>query len=106
MRTDQIAPRLVKAEAKPKKVKAKPSPALGAAAAIMFSFLAGASVQRGLERFRLGKGDYEWIYYVLSGLGLLVMSIVYMMQRKVTATDGSDSPSADPGPPEGHHLAQ
>jgi hypothetical protein len=92
LRTDEIAPRMIEAEARPKKVKHRR--ALSAAAAIMFSFFAGASVQRGLERFLSNKGNYEWVYNVLWGLGLLVMSIVYIMQRKVKATEATDSPES------------
>lgn len=56
------------------------------ASSIMFSFVAGLIMQRGIADRRTGKSDYEWIYEVLIGLAFLLMAITSVMQRKAKKT--------------------
>jgi len=53
------------------------------ASAIMFSFVAGLDVDRGIIDLRTGKSDYNWICQLLTGLGFLLLAITSVMQRKV-----------------------
>jgi uncharacterized membrane protein YfcA len=57
-------------------------PVLKVVIGIILSFLAGMSVERGIGNFRLHAGSRRWILEVLLGLLSLVMSIIYVVQRR------------------------
>jgi hypothetical protein len=56
------------------------------ASSIVFSFVAGLNVERGIVDLRTGKSDYEWAYEVLIGIAFLLMAITSVMQRKTNRT--------------------
>lgn len=95
MRTDNIVPRVVEVEPKRKQRKNLSVRSI-AFSAIGFSFVAGMTVQQGIQRFLRGNSDYEWVSNLLMGLAYLVFSISWVLRlssKPRVATSSSASTS-------------
>ena len=95
MRTDDIAPRVVEVEPKSKQSKNLSVRSI-AFLAIGFSFVAGMTVQQGIQRFLRGNSDYEWVSNFLLGLAYFVFSISWVVRlssKSRVATRASASTS-------------
>jgi hypothetical protein len=57
-------------------------PLLRVAAGIIFSFLGGTSVERGIVGFRAGATTYSWSSDFLIGIVCVALSIHYIIRRK------------------------
>jgi hypothetical protein len=79
MRTDNIAPRVVEVEPKSKQSKNLSLRSI-AFLAVGFSFVAGMTVQQGIQRFLRGNSNYEWVSNLLLGLAYLVFSVSWVVR--------------------------